>query len=184
MLTACWCFRDTYLHPCAIKNMIFGKTLTVKLNNRSSNIVVFMLHKTCSYFTQLMRRIGNYSLHVPLFNYVRYNYSSGCYGYLRLGDGHCPLSTPKDLTISALPIRNATEVHETAAGCNKETNHTMRHSIFDFLLNVRKPVWNNSICTLEDEQFLKFLSIRSLCGTHWTASPFVFPTWMFLLRRF
>lgn len=50
----------------------------------------------------------------------------------------------------------------------------MGHLVFDFLFKRRHIVCNNPIYTLEDEDVLSFLSIRSILIDHGTALPFLF----------
>lgn len=106
-----------------VTNAIAAKTISLKRNYRTGNIVDLVVQSVCLKWSLLLRKVGGEPLSAQFIPYLWHKATTGCDEQLCREDAFAPLHQGKSLTPSVCCIRSGAGVHVTAAGRNVETVH-------------------------------------------------------------
>lgn len=99
-------------------NAIDAKTLSLKLNYRTGNIIGFLVHRVFSASSQLLQSVGREPLMTQILPCLCYNATTGCYEQLPREDWFSLLSQRESLTPYVRLISIVACVYAIAAGQN------------------------------------------------------------------
>lgn len=155
--------------------MIANQELSLKLTYRTGNVIVCVMNRVCSAWTELMRGIGTYFLSAKFLPYLWFNDKVGCLEHLHLNDVFAPLSQRTTFIPSVRLIRSTAGADQNATSRVEKTDRAMCHLDLAFLFKLKQIICNNTELTIKtDEEVASFPPILALVRAHGTALLFVF----------
>lgn len=142
---------------------INNKTVTVKVGYRVGNVVGLIVHRICSAWDLLMRRIVDAPLSTQLLPYMIYELHNGWYTVLTREQGLSPLAQRESIFPALNPIPPGGEgADPVAAGRMVEMDRVFRHFAYAFLTKLKDIVCKTALYNLRDEEILQYVQVKAL----------------------